>query len=274
MKMKRSSFAGFFAAKQLKELLERGERADGRDFLSYRKITIEPKIFKKAEGSAYVEIGDTCIAAGVKFDIGTPFPDTPNEGVIMTEGEILPIASFDVEPGPPSDEEIELSRVVDRGIRESKMIDLSKLVVAPKEKVIKVYLDFSVISNSGNLIDAANLAVVAALSTAVCPDIRELNESPSATIYDVSQVPLPIRDCPIAITTYDLGGNLLVDPTAEEELLMNARLTITHTKDDLICAMQKGEAGAITSDYIFKALEVAKDKSKELREILMKAVNK
>jgi len=35
------------------------------------------------------------------------------------------------EPGPPSEEAIELARVVDRGIRESEMVDLGKLPSYP-----------------------------------------------------------------------------------------------------------------------------------------------
>jgi exosome complex component RRP42 len=72
--------------------------------------------------------------AGIKMDIGEPYPDEPDSGVMTTAAELIPMASPDFESGPPDEESIELARVVDRGIRESKIIDVDKLCVVPSEK--------------------------------------------------------------------------------------------------------------------------------------------
>jgi len=116
------------------KIAEEGKRIDGRGFDQYRKIEIETNVVNKAEGSARVKIGNTQVLCGIKMDIGTPFPDTPASGVMSTAAEFVPLASPDFESGPPREDAIELARVVDRGVRESQVIQIEKLCIAPGEK--------------------------------------------------------------------------------------------------------------------------------------------
>src|SRR3989338_5346357 len=156
----------------IRSLAEKGAREDGRDFLEYRKpIKIEYGVSSKsAEGSARVTIGDTEVVAGVKLEVGEPFPDTPDEGVLMVGAELLPLSNPEFESGPPSIDSIELARIIDRGIRESKCIDFSKLCIKKGEKVWMVFIDIYPINDSGNLFDAASLAALAALKDAKFPE--------------------------------------------------------------------------------------------------------
>ena len=112
---------------ELARLAEADARLDGRGQWEGRQITLETDCLYNGEGSAKVVMGDTIIYAGVKFEMRTPWPDRPNEGSLMCSAELRPIAGRKYEPGPPSPESIELSRVVDRGIRESGCIDMEKL---------------------------------------------------------------------------------------------------------------------------------------------------
>ncbi|MCD6088971.1 exosome complex protein Rrp42, partial [Candidatus Bathyarchaeota archaeon] len=150
--------------KQIAQLLSSGKRLDGRGLLDYRPIQIETGIIEKAEGSARVRIGKTEVVAGVKIEIGEPFPDRPDEGVLTTNAEFVPLASPEFEAGPPTEDSVELARVVDRGIRESKAIDLKKLCIIPGKKVFIVFIDIYVLNHDGNLIDASALAALAALT--------------------------------------------------------------------------------------------------------------
>src|SRR3989344_5265956 len=111
-------------------LLKEGKRVDGRGLTDYREpVVVKYHVSETAEGSAEVRIGDTIVMAGVKLSIETPYPDTPDQGGIMVNVELYPMSSPDYEPGPPGIAAVELARVVDRGIRESKAIDLSKLCI-------------------------------------------------------------------------------------------------------------------------------------------------
>src|SRR3990170_9020553 len=185
-------------------LMIKGEREDGRKFDEYREITIETNVINKAEGSARVKIGETHLVVGVKIQPGTPFPDTPDQGVIITNLELIPLASPVFEAGPPWEDAIELARVVDRGIRESGAVDLSKLCITEGEKVWMVFIDVHVLDDGGNIMDAASLGATAALLTAKLPNKR----------FDQGDdAPVPIRDIPVAVTAVEVGGTIMLDPS-------------------------------------------------------------
>ncbi|MEM5833669.1 MAG: RNA-binding protein, partial [Candidatus Aenigmatarchaeota archaeon] len=150
------------------QVLKEGKRLDNRSFLEYRKIEIEKNIIPKAEGSASVKLGNTRVIAGVKVELAQPFPDTPNEGILVVNAEFPPIAHPTFEPGPPNEYAIELARLVDRIIRESKMIELEKLFIEDG-KVYGIFVDIHIISNDGNLLDASALASIAALHSTKIP---------------------------------------------------------------------------------------------------------
>ena len=116
-------------------LLKQGKREDGRGFDDYRQIELETGVASKADGSALVKLGTNKVMAGVKLKLGEPFSDVPASGVLMTNTELRPMASPTFEKGPPSEDSVEVSRVVDRGIRESNCIDLDKLCIEEGEKV-------------------------------------------------------------------------------------------------------------------------------------------
>ena len=131
----------------LSKIAKQGRRADGRKFDEFRKIEIETGYITKAEGSARVKIGNTQVVTGIKMDIGEPYPDSPESGVLTTAAELIPLASPDFEAGPPQADAIELARVVDRGVRESEVVELDKLCLESGEKVWIVFIDIYPMNN-------------------------------------------------------------------------------------------------------------------------------
>ncbi len=183
--------------KQIEQLIAKGKRLDGRGLTDYREIKIEQGIIERAEGSAKVLLGRTEVVVGTKIEMGEPFPDTPDEGVLTVNAELVPLASPRFEPGPPDENSIELARIVDRGIRESKAIDLEKLCIAPGKKVFVVFVDVYVLNHDGNLIDASALAAMAALlNTKMGKYEVEDGEVKMKPGYE----PLPIKKRPITVT--------------------------------------------------------------------------
>ncbi|MEK6972270.1 MAG: exosome complex component Rrp42, partial [Thermoproteota archaeon] len=149
--------------KEIVDLLDQGKRIDGRAFDQPRPLSIETGVIPKANGSARVRLGDTEIVTGIKIQPDKPFPDLGDKGIFICTAEILPLAHPDAEPGPPGEDVIELARVVDRGIRESGMIDMSKLVLEKDKSVIGIFADNSVVDHDGNLFDACSYATTAAI---------------------------------------------------------------------------------------------------------------
>jgi exosome complex component RRP42 len=253
---------------QMLELLARGKRLDDRGLEEPRPLTIQTGIIQKANGSAKVNLGNTEVIAGVKIATGVPFPDTPDKGLLVVNAEILPLASPYAEPGPPSEEAIELARVVDRGVRESEMVDMSKLVLVPGKQVVTVFVDCNVMNVDGNLFDATSYAVVSALRTSKMKKFKVEGEKVTATD---EWVPLPVEATPVSVTMARIGDRLVVDPSSEEEASMDMRITITTNDDGDICASQKGEASTITPAMVLQAADTSMSVGKAVRAKILEA---
>jgi len=268
----------------LYKLAEQGKRADGRTFNEFRKIAIETGFISKAEGSARVKLGNTQVVAGIKIIIGTPYPDSPASGVMATAAELIPMASPDFEAGPPREKAIELARVVDRGIRESKIIEVDKLCLEPGEAIWMIFIDIHILDFDGNLFDASSLAALAALHNAVIPierlrsDLEKLQEKfPSVKKYleeHPTDYPLPLQEPPISCTSVKYNNVIMIDPALDEEEIAEARLTVATDKNGDIRAMQKGLNGSFTVEEIKKVIKDSIDNGIKIREELYKSVGK
>jgi len=247
------------------KLLKEDMRLDGRKNLEYRKpITVETDVYSTAHGSAKVTIGETIVMTGIKFELGTPYPDRPDEGTIVCGAELVPLSNPEFEPGPPSIQAVELARVVDRGIRESGAIDFKTLCITPGEKVWMAAIDIVPLNDAGNLFDAASLAALAALRTAKFPAF----DGETIDYKAERKEKLKLKLEPIEVTVCKIGESFIVDPLTEEEKLIDARLTVATLKDGTLCAMQKGGEDPLTAEEILKMIDIASDKSKELRGAL------
>jgi exosome complex component RRP42 len=247
---------------QMWDAISKGKRLDGRNLDDIRPLEIELDIIKKANGSAKVKLGNSEVIAGVKIETGEPFEGLENKGALIVSAEVLPTASPYIEPGPPDEETVELARVVDRGIRESEMIDLDKLVLVPGKIVYTIFVDCSIINADGNLFDATSYAVVSALASSKIP-VFEMQDGKVVNTGN-SQDP-PVTTIPVSITAIRIGEAVILDPTSEEEACMNARITITTNSNGDYTAIQKGSTGAFTVGQIKRAAETARIKGEEVR---------
>jgi exosome complex component RRP42 len=118
----------------IRNALKKGIRIDGRKLDELRPISIETGFLSTAEGSAKIIFGDAEVLAGVKMAIEKPYPDTPEDGVLMVNSELLPLSNPEFESGPPSIESIETARVIDRGIRESKAFNTKSLCLRKERR--------------------------------------------------------------------------------------------------------------------------------------------
>ncbi len=248
----------------IKDLLASGTREDGRDMLDYRSITVKPSIIPNAEGSAEVTIGHTRVLVGVKLGVGSPMPDKPNEGNLITGAELLPLASDSFETGPPSPEAIELARVIDRGIRSSGMIDTKALFIE-EDKVWDLFVDVYILNYDGNMFDAGTLAAVTALSTARMPKIED-----NKVIREGNLGRLKVSNTITSCTFAKIADNIILDPDRNEEEFMDGRLTIAND-ENVVRAMQKGLSGSFSPKELENLMDITFDKSKELRKHIERA---
>ena len=248
------------------DLLKQGRRLDGRALDEQRPLTIETGVIPKANGSARVKLGNTEVITGVKVQPDKPFPDLGDKGILICTAEILPLADPHVEPGPPTEEVIELARVVDRGIRETEMIDLHQLVLIEDKSVVGIFIDSSVIDSDGNLFDACSYASVSAVLSSTIPKYEIKDDAP-VLVEGVTSKP-PVKTLPVSVTMARIGDYIIVDPTKEEEACMDARITITTNSAGNICALQKGGEDGFTVDQLFKCSEMALSVGTKIRKKL------
>lgn len=240
--------------------LKKGERFDQRKFDELRSIEIQKNVIKNAEGSAFVKLGNTQVLVGVKFDMVVPYPDRPDEGTLITNAELLPLANSTFEPGPPDENSIELARVVDRGIRSAECVDPKSLFIEAG-KALGLYIDIYVLDHSGNYLDASSIAAIAALTDTKVPKIED-----GKIIRTENKGKLSLKVLPVTVTSIKVDNFWLVDPTIEEELAMDSRLTIATTETH-IAAVQKGK-GSLTKKEFLDNLDIAFKRGNDIRKLL------
>ncbi len=268
----------------LENLAKDGKRMDGRKFNEFRKASIEPGVISRAEGSARVMLGKTQIICGIKMDLGDPYPDSPDSGVMTTAAELIPMASPNFEAGPPREDAIELARVVDRGIRESGVIKTDELCIVSGKKIWIVFIDIHIIDYDGNLFDACSLAALAALLNTKVPieRLKDKLEKAAADIPEVAEYlkahgedyPLPVSVPPISCTWVKIGDSVMIDPALDEDLIADVRLTVATDEKGDIRAMQKGLNGSFTSEEIKNVIKESFVNGTNIREQLYKDTGK
>jgi len=188
----------------------------------------------------------------------------------MVTAELLPLSSSRFESGPPKFPTIELGRVTDRGIRESKFIDFEKLCIKKGEKVWTVMVDIYSINDDGNLFDAANIGAIVALKNAKMPKYDEKEEKIIYEEKTKNSIPLS-KDTPISITVHKIGENFVVDPTREEEDISETRVTIG-SSNGIISSIQKGNENGLKKEEVDKILDlgekVERDVFKKIEKFL------
>jgi exosome complex component RRP42 len=246
----------------VRDLISNSMREDDRKLFEYRKISITRNPLQNAEGSAKVAIGDTEVLCGIKFEVGQPFPDKPDEGTLTTNVYLLSLSSERFIPFANEEDEIEISRVVDRGIRSAYAVDTTKLVIA-ENLVWNVFIDVYVLNYDGNMIDAASLAAMQAILDTKLPKYED-----GKIIREEFQGKLPSKRTVVSTTFGKIGDKLFVDPSMNEELALDSRITISTTNDNYICAIQKGLKGSFSIKEVELLIDKAFEKGDELRRLL------
>ncbi|MCD6589728.1 exosome complex protein Rrp42 [Candidatus Woesearchaeota archaeon] len=254
--------------REIAKIIKNNLRIDGRKLLEYRNIEYKQGVIETAEGSAWVRAGNMEVLAGVKISIMEPYPDTPDEGALMVDTQLLPLSNPHFTGGPPDNATIEVARVIDRGLREGEAVDRKKLVIKEGEKVWAVSIDVIPLNYDGNLIDIGGIAAMLALMNTRLPELID----GKINYKKLTDKRLPIKHIPIPITVYKINGNYFVDPTDEEERVAEVRLTVTVLENGKICALQKGGYGTLTMKDIEEITAIAIEKSKELREKIFKSI--
>ncbi|KAL2650115.1 hypothetical protein R1flu_018243 [Riccia fluitans] len=274
-----NSFSGGRLSNNEKEFIQAALRAeqriDGRRPFDARRLTIN---FAKEDGAVEVQQGRTRVTAIVTGTLGAPYPDRPTEGSLNIFTEFSPLADPGFDSGRPGELAIELGRIIDRGLRESRAVDTESLCVLAGRAVWTIRVDIHILDNGGNLVDVANIAALAALASYRRPDCTIGGHDGQEVIVHPPEVREPVslilHHYPIAVSFAFFGDGDIeaLDPTVKEEAVMGGRLTVIVNSQGDICAIQKGGGVGVRHSEIMRCIRIASSKAVEVTNQLKKAI--
>ncbi|KAL9061494.1 MAG: hypothetical protein Q9162_000025 [Coniocarpon cinnabarinum] len=230
------------------QALREGERLDGRGFDSYRALELS---FGDEHGFADVKLGQTRVAARISAQVVAPFPDRPFEGIFQVNTELSPMASPAYEAGRPTLNESLISRILEKTVRRSSSVDTESLCLVAGSKCFAVRADIHVLAFDGNLLDAACIALIAALQHFRRPDVTVDGDDVKVwNIKEKEPVKLSLFHHPLCVSFsyYDGGDIILLDATASEEKVREGEVVISMNKYGEICQVAK--YGGVTVDAV------------------------
>ncbi|KAH3830630.1 exosome complex component RRP45-like [Dreissena polymorpha] len=256
----------------IKKAISEKRRIDGRQAFDYRHMKIS---FGLERGCCQVEIGETRVMSQVSCQVGEPKQARPADGTLFINVELSPMACPSFEPGRLSDFGVEINRLLERCLKESRCIDTESLCIVTGEKVWEIRVDVHVLNHDGNLVDACSIAAIAALAHFRRPDVTVSGEE--ITIHPASErdlVPLSVHHMPICVSFafFEQGKFLLVDPVDLEEKVMEGRMVIAMNKHREICTLQVTGQMLLLKDQVLRCSNIAVVKVAEITELIHKAL--
>merc|ERR1712188_295937 len=186
------------------------------------------------------------------------------------------MAALEFERGQEIEQRIELGRIIERGLRESRAIDTEALCIASGRKVWGIRIRIHVLDHYGNMIDCASIATITALMHFRRPDVSVVgDEIKIFSLEERPPVPLSIHHMPVSVTfaLFSQGTTIFVDPTLEEEKCMEGRMTITMNSQEELCAIQKGGSIPIDVSTVMQCIRIASVKVHEITETIRNALD-
>jgi len=247
--------------------IKEGERLDGRTLNDYRNIEIKVNNIKSADGSSWVKLGNTEVVCGIKFVIGVPYPDSPDEGNMSFNLELTGLSSPEFNTGPPQIDALEYGRVADRAIRHADAIDFKELAIVPGEKVFTMFIDCYAINADGNLIDATEIAALVAIMNAKIPKLDENN----VIIYGEYDKKINLKTFPLSFTFEKIEDKIVLDATEIEEYTSSTRFSLGVYKNNIL-SCHKSKGGIFTADEINYMIDIATSKYDEFAKVIKNAI--
>ncbi|KAG9086639.1 hypothetical protein FRC07_013022 [Ceratobasidium sp. 392] len=203
-----------------------------------------------------------------------PRADRPYEGSITIHTELSPMASAIYETGRSSEEEVALTRMIEKIIRRSEAVDREALCILAGQQVWAVRLTIHVLSDEGNILDCACLAAVAALRHFRRPDVEVVGDD--VIVHDPNErapVPLSLHHTPYCVSFAFLEEDLpVLDPNHLETQLSQSSLYLALTPAREICTVQKAGGLALGAEDMLHLVDLAARRAKELSTFVEKRI--
>lgn len=223
------AFKKLYPREFLARFVADGIRPDGRPVGRCRPTTIGLHVISTADGSAMVKTGSTTALAGVKLVIITPSEQSPDQGRIETHVEMSAMAASSQRPGRFAEEAVSIQQRIQSCLEASCAVQLEDLCIDKRRAAWVAYLDVYILDAAGSTLDTAMLAAMAALASTKLPCVVINDQGKVVSAPKESQAPpngLKLHLLPVAISCGTFSQKLIVDPTADEEALLDNSITV------------------------------------------------
>lgn len=268
MKMMDSQFKTIHPVKYLRDHLTQEIRPDGRDFTSFRPVSINVSSIKQADSSCVFKVGNTTVICGIKAELTEPKASTPDCGYVIVNVDLPPLCSPKFRPGPPSEDAQCTTKIVDEILTNSSILNLRDLCICKDNLVWVLYCDLVCVDYDGSVIDVCIGALMAALSSLTLPEVAYDTETKLIVTNTENRNHVPLKPITISSTFAAFDERILiVDPTEDEESLSHSRITVA-VNADALCTVHKSGGVPMADNLVMKSLTMAKKRAQLVRKLI------
>ncbi|GJJ11198.1 hypothetical protein Clacol_005430 [Clathrus columnatus] len=254
--------------------LKQSLRLDGRQLLEMRKPTFR---FGSELGWVECALGKTRVLAQVDATMTKPIPERPFEGIISIHSEFSPMASTQYEAvGRPSEEEIVITRMLDKIIRRCDSIDKESLCILAAQRVWHLRITVHFLADAGNLLDCACLAAMVALKHFRRPEVEVVGEE--VIVHSPllrAPVPLGIHHTPFCLSFAlfpDPEVPSVLDPSQLESSLCDGVVSLALNAQKELCVVQKAGGVPLAPQDFLHLVAIGVERVKQLDTIVEEAL--
>ncbi|KAI1301283.1 Exosome complex component RRP45 [Halotydeus destructor] len=249
------------------------QRLDGRQRDEPRERKV---VFGREFGTCIASLGGTRVLAKVTCDIDEPMGSRPSEGMLKISVDLSPMAAPNLSDSRGAlDESVEIVRLLERSIRESKAVDMESLCIVSGSKCWRVRIDLVALNSEGNLIECFSLAAISALAHFKRPDVSVTDEKVTVHSFDEKHpLPLTLLHFPFCVRYcfFNSNAHFVVDPLEIEEAVCEGTMVVAGNSYREITTVHVTGNATINTDSIMvccsRAIDRIKDMSDEVKNIL------
>jgi len=274
-----------YPVKYYRDHLNNDIRPDGREFDKFRPIALNVGSINTADGSAIVKIGNTNVICGIRAELAKPKTETPENGFLVPSIELPPICSKKYRENDGSnktankDSDVLTCTLYDL-LTNAGCINLKDLCIHKERLVWALYCDVICLNHDGCILDAALIAVLAALQNLTLPKVEYDNDIDCISVNVNERNSIKVNAMPVATTLMVFDDNIIItDPTFEEENLSSTMITIAICNSDVCFVFKPGgtpfnqkqmeictNRALARETFILELLNTTKKKSSKMEE--------
>ncbi|VDM63949.1 unnamed protein product [Angiostrongylus costaricensis] len=249
-------------------LSQRFHRLDGRTLNDFRQVKL---VVGSDFGTALCTMGDTKVLCVVSISLAEPRTARPSKGLVTVDVDMSPMSNPANEHNRLGERGLELTRMLELVLRDSRCIDVESLCVRSHKEVWKLKVDVRILDDDGSLLDCASIAAVTALYHFRRPNVTvRPNHTLIHSEYEQAFVPLNIYHMPICVSFgfTKCGTHVVIDPTDKESQCLYGCLVIACNKRREVCALHQSTTLILTTATIEACVKRAMQRAVDLSELI------